>query len=672
MYPTSLRCLARAPARYGARRSFSRAAVPHAALITPARQRPLPLHGTHLSATSTTAPLSSIVSPAYAVQARRHYTVGGDGPPRSVAVLGGGLTGLTTAWYLMHGLPDDVKITVYEASNHLGGWIDTEKVKVRTPDGQEGFVHFERAARMIKPQVKSSPPKWDDLVFFDLVSSLGLEDELMCQKRGEETVSGYIYYPDHLVGIPSLRISPFRHPIASLKALGGLFQTLTEPVFRELIPSMFGALRSRHNEYAADMFKGTRDMSIGDYYAYRFGSPELVDKVVSAMIHGITGGDVWKTSMVSGPFSDMLIPPDDDQPITDVRVRRADYEFMEDLLVNDDVFALAAKHLDSTALWFRNGFRTLTDAIVKDLKESKNVTIKTGDPVMSVRYNGPSDRVIVTTKRDPQPTPYEKVISTVYAKTLDTLTGNHLPSLASSTAVTIQLVNLWYPVPFANFPHNGFGYLLPQALAHDQNPECVLGVIFDSDREFTLPVASSETINRGADTIHGTKLTVMLGGHYWDELPPSFLPSQEEAVELAKTAVARHLNLPLELTQHVVASTKLCRDCIPQPLVGHAGRMRAAHGEIEWGFKGRLAVAGQSYQKPGVLSMLRAALDIARHVADPQAESCWSVGETGLERFTRQPEYMTVEKAMLPLRFNSEAWVDEQGKVQPGSTRKKE
>jgi oxygen-dependent protoporphyrinogen oxidase len=227
----------------------------------------------------------------------------------------------------------------------------------------------------------------------------------------------------------------------------------------------------------------------------------------------------------------------------------------------------------------------------------------------------------------------------------------------------------------------------------DQNPECALGVIFDSDREFQVPSrASPDVANRGADTIHGTKLTVMLGGHYWDGLPESFLPSPADAVEMAKRVVERHLRLDPSLTQQAVASTKLCRNCIPQHVVGHGKRMWDAHGELEWAFKGRLAVAGQSYTPPGVLGSVRAARDVAMQIGgawrgpnnieesveaiDDEEERArikgiikahggvaeWlgtselkpslSVGDTGLARFGKT-KFVAVPKVLLPLRFNA-------------------
>jgi len=86
--------------------------------------------------------------------------------PRNVAVIGGGLTGLTTAFWLSRFVPG-AKITLYESSDRFGGWIDTKEAQVNI-NGRSGTVRFERGARMIQlPRVGST--KWDDMVFWELV-----------------------------------------------------------------------------------------------------------------------------------------------------------------------------------------------------------------------------------------------------------------------------------------------------------------------------------------------------------------------------------------------------------------------------------------------------------------------------------------------------------------------
>lgn len=103
---------------------------------------------------------------------RSHTSSSAPQPPRNVAVIGGGLTGLTTAFWLSRFVPG-AKITLYEASDRLGGWIDTKKVDVTTRDGRSGIVRFERGARMIQlPRVGAI--KWDDMMFWELVRVLSL------------------------------------------------------------------------------------------------------------------------------------------------------------------------------------------------------------------------------------------------------------------------------------------------------------------------------------------------------------------------------------------------------------------------------------------------------------------------------------------------------------------
>lgn len=85
----------------------------------------------------------------------------------NIAVLGGGLTGLTTAYYLAKHLPSTAKITLYEGSERLGGWIKTEKVPVEV-ETVKGTVTFERGPRSLT-SLSGNYWRYDDLVFYDLV-----------------------------------------------------------------------------------------------------------------------------------------------------------------------------------------------------------------------------------------------------------------------------------------------------------------------------------------------------------------------------------------------------------------------------------------------------------------------------------------------------------------------
>ena len=157
MYGTSPRCVARIARRnivnrpLLARRAAS--SLVCGATQPPARARPSSLSAVHrLTAAS-----------------RRKYSTeqqDAQGKEQSVAILGGGMTGLTTAFYLSKNAPS-MKITLYEAADRLGGWADTERVPVKSIDGQEGTVLWERGPRTILTQHNKA--KWDDLIFYELV-----------------------------------------------------------------------------------------------------------------------------------------------------------------------------------------------------------------------------------------------------------------------------------------------------------------------------------------------------------------------------------------------------------------------------------------------------------------------------------------------------------------------
>ncbi|KAK4165809.1 Protoporphyrinogen oxidase [Cladorrhinum sp. PSN259] len=657
MYATSPRCLARTGcSRSSAFRLLSAAYTTGTA--TPPRSR----YRARYYSTETDANISTDPVPPPKIP---------NNAPRSVAVLGGGLTGLTTAWYLARFLPE-TKITIYEASNRLAGWIDSETVPVKTADGEEGTVNFQRGARVLQGlHGGAGIPRYDDLVFYEMVSQLGLAEKLQYTKR-EERPDRYIYYPDHLVQLP-------RVPADGLvNRLGWVVDTakkfIQEPLYEGAFASGFNMIFQEmkgDDPYVVGILTGQEDMSVGEYWTNRFGRPDLVNNLLSAMMHGIYGGDVWKLSMSSSPFAHRLSPKFVHQlPMTETAIRREDRDLMLDILKDKDTFALATDFLKAGMLWFPDGLSSLTDRLVEELEKNPNITIKTGEPVTAVHYHEKTDSVAITTPSQQRPISYHKVVSTIFAKTLASLCDRQLPTLEKSTATTIQVVTLWYPVAGLNHPNSGFGYLLPQTLNFEQNPECVLGVLFDSDREFLPnPEEPGTFFNRGSDTVHGTKLTVMMGGHYWDDLPEELLPDAKSAAEQAKKAVARHLGWPESWAEHAVAGTKLCRECIPQHVVGHIKRMRAAAGELSWAFKGKLAVVGGSYQPPGVMSSIRGARDIAQHIARSRTahtlpQISVSVGDSGLERMGVL-SYASMQRRLMPLRFGSGAYVDEKGNLMP-------
>lgn len=566
-------------------------------------------------------------------------------PGRQIAVLGGGLTGMATAWHLAQMCPKD-KITLYEASDRLGGWIQSEKMKVKTLDGKPDYVCFEKAARMIaQPRGSSSV---NLLVFYEMIHELDLEQELVAMSaEADSDFKKYIYYPDHLAEIPSLG---GKSGMEMFWQLWRNLMLLRQPVLKGLLLSVYHwRATTKTRKPVSD------DISLGQYCsdALGAGGPRLVNNLMSAMIHGIWGGDIWKITAKRGPFGHEAFPKKPGHTTLSNEESDLVLSYMHKGKYGG-IWALVIQYKDAKTLWFRRGFHTLTNTLWQSLERMPNVTILKNQRVDSIRTHS-TGLLAITANGHYTPPLFDRVVSTLTAKTLASLADNKLPSLANTHAVTIQLVSLWYPTPNINAPYHGVGYLLPQGLEPSKNPEGVLGVLFDSAREAMSPDGAGP----------GTKFTVLMGGHLWDEMPADLWPSDEAVIEMAKTAVARHLNLTPEQTAGVRASAKVCRECIPQHYVGHWRRMVAARDELQHGFGGRLSVAGGSYQMPGVLGSIRAGRDIARFLSGAytndiakKLETVESpVGNTGLDRFDSKPRYTAWRTDMLrkgPIERNAE------------------
>lgn len=73
---------------------------------------------------------------------------------RHLVVLGGGLSGLSSAFHLSRRFPD-LFVTLVEKNSRLGGWVSSERVHVRDEQGHSAEMILESGPRTLRPNAKS-------------------------------------------------------------------------------------------------------------------------------------------------------------------------------------------------------------------------------------------------------------------------------------------------------------------------------------------------------------------------------------------------------------------------------------------------------------------------------------------------------------------------------------
>ena len=180
----------------------------------------------------------------------------------NVTIVGGGLTGLTAAYYLGHAKPE-WNITLYEQAPRFGGKIQTQRV--------DDFV------------VELGPDSYlgRKTEMTDLIYDLGLGDTLVSNETGQ----AFVYDKGSI------------HPIPGGSIMG--IPTEMMPFVKATLISWSGKLRA-----GLDYFKKpyqldkNGDVSIGHFFKYHLGQ-EMMDKLIEPLLAGIYGGDIYKISLLS-------------------------------------------------------------------------------------------------------------------------------------------------------------------------------------------------------------------------------------------------------------------------------------------------------------------------------------------------------------------------------------
>ncbi|XP_064031864.1 protoporphyrinogen oxidase isoform X2 [Pogoniulus pusillus] len=426
--------------------------------------------------------------------------------PPTVAVVGGGISGLAACYYLARS-PNPPKVLLLEASARLGGWLQSTRTA-------EGTV-FEHGPRGIRP---GGAVGADTL---HMVSQLGLEGDIL-PVPGDHLASRnrFLYTGGALHKLPS--------------GLGGLLQPVP-PFSRALIWSGLQDLLAP---------AGTEpDESVHSFAQRRFGR-EVADIAVDSLCRGVFAGDCRALS-VRCCFPALF------------QAERRRRSVLLGLALGSGEQRGAESELSRRARserwsqWsLRGGMESLAQALGTFLRQS-GVELRCQAPLRRLQRHRDGRWQLAL----PDGTiTADHVVSALPAAALAEVLPPEAEQLAQELrripAVPVAVVNLQYQG--VTLPVTGFGHLVPSS-----EDASLLGIVYDS-------VAFPQHNGTAASSV---RLTVMLGGAWFQQSfgdPASVAPAL--LLQRAQAAVREQLGLEPAPTHSIV---RVQQACIPQYTLGH-------------------------------------------------------------------------------------------------------
>jgi oxygen-dependent protoporphyrinogen oxidase len=336
-----------------------------------------------------------------------------------VAVVGGGLTGLTVAYRLKQFAPD-VSVAVLEPRAWPGGNVGTE---------EHGGFRVERGPNGFLDRTPAVP---------DLVRDLGLSERLVAASEGSRK-NRYLFLGGKLRKLPGGPLGLLTTPLLSFR---GKCQLLTEPWRKPKPPG--------------------EDESIQDFATRRAGK-EAADTFADALVTGIHGGDPALLS-VAAAFPRLPVMEREAGSVVRGFMRAAKDRRRE-------AKARGEPPPGPMRMWsFREGLQVLIDALSAHLGGA----VKCGTAVRSVGESASVARWVLTGHRG-ESWAADAVVLTCPAYEQAAILQDLDPALADEVGAIpynrIAVVALGYRQKDCRGPLDGFGYIAPQNTRRD-----VLGV----------------------------------------------------------------------------------------------------------------------------------------------------------------------------------------------------
>lgn len=470
---------------------------------------------------------------------------------KKIAIIGGGITGLATAFYLQEYSRGPVDMTLIESAPRLGGKIASAQEK--------GFV------------IEGGPDSFltRKAVMLDLCRKLGLEDQLVGSNSAKRTT--YVWSRGRL------------HPLPEGMML--MAPTLVLPFLRSQLVSWRGKLRVGMELFIPDRSKD-EDESLASFVRRRLGK-EVLDKIAAPLMAGIFAADPEMLSMQS------TFP-------TFLEMERKYGGLLRGILQQKRVKDHVAEHPGSkdgspsmfvTPAMFmtlRGGLQQLVDAIVARLQFQ---TVLLNRHVLAVTRDQEQYRIALS---DGTCILADDVVFTTPAYVTADLLQQIDPVLAlklrairyASTAT----VSLGFKSGDIKVPLDGFGFVVP----HDENRQIAACSWSSTKFDHRAPEGSA-------------LIRVFVGGARAEALA-----EQDEAalVELARQEL--HAIMGIDAIP-VLSKVYRWHKANPQYDVGHQARIADIDKIIAW--HPGLHLAGAAYHGAGIPDCIQGAVEVARSIA---------------------------------------------------------
>lgn len=435
---------------------------------------------------------------------------------KRVAIVGGGIAGLSAAYYLQKAKEQgaEVEYVLFEAGARLGGVVRTERSAAGSilEAGPDSFLTAKPAAA-------------------ELARELGLGEQLVASN--DQWRKTYVLLKGELVEIPEGL--QFMVP-------GNLWSAAVSPLF-----SLRTKLRmARECVDPPAPLADEEDESVGDFVRRHFNQ-ELVERLAAPLLAGVYGGDVDRLSAraVLPMFVEM--------------------EKNSRSLVRGAIRLRSAKRSSKTPLFttFRDGMQSLVDAIVERLDAG---SLRRTAPVQAVLPDEGGWRMVAA---DPSAEIFDELILGVPAQiagsllpVVDEALAKELSSIpyASSTVVLLeysaaQMRLRGEPVP------EGFGFLVPKSegrhlfactFVHNKFPgraaedRLVLRAFLAADAAEVNESAVAALVERELGEILGiSTLAEEVRVFHWRQAMAQYEVGHKEKLKRVESLASRHRGLHL-------------------------------------------------------------------------------------------------------------------------------